>query len=392
MQMGIPSGDVMRGRISGKENCKKSFSIKRVGLKRRLLIFITLSMTTIILCNFTEEVSYNTIKITYKIIIDRGETIIMYDEQGVPYVDYGYDDGVFIGRQRNPVTISQKGLAYIGDYRNGYENSRQYFINCADWLLRNSVKHNGFSILEYTFPWPKYNMTPPWRSAMAQGQAVQFLANAHEQTQKKEYLIEARNLLNAFFIEVSNGGVTLKSPDKGWWYEEYAHEYGMTSMVLNGMMFAILGIHDYYQYTKENDAKYLFDQGVLALEKELPEYDHYGDSYYDILKNPSGVYHNTHVRLLDNLYEITGNDVFLEYHNRWQDFDDSPFIVKLICNPIPMRLAILLMNFMLLFLVLKTFAFLQWSARIIRRKDIFRSGHHLRQRILNGLVYFNRYH
>jgi hypothetical protein len=343
----------------------------------------------VILCNFTEDISYRTLKTAYKTIIDRGETEIKFDEQGVPYVDYGYDDGVFIGQQRNPVTVSQRGLIYIENYKNGDTSSRQLFINCADWLQKNSVKYDGYSTLEYNFPWPKYNMTAPWRSAMAQSQAIQLLVQAYKQTKNQEYLSEAKNLLNTFFIESFCGGVTIKTQEKGWWYEEYADENGVRSMVLNGMMFSILGIYEYYQYTMDKDAKYIFDQGILALEYYLPRYDNNGDSYYDIINTPSGTYHDTHIWQLDALYYITGNDVFKEYHNRWQSFDNNYFLIKLILNPIPTRLMILFMNFMVLLVILETIPYVHSKSGVIIRKTVIRSGKRYRQTKSN-LFYYNR--
>ena len=44
---------------------------------------------------------------------------IILDNSGVPIVDYGYIGGMYIGKQRNPVTISQRAFVYEEEYRNG---------------------------------------------------------------------------------------------------------------------------------------------------------------------------------------------------------------------------------------------------------------------------------
>ena len=202
-------------------------------------------------------------------------------------------------------------------------------------------------------------MTPPWRSGMAQGLALQVMVRAHRHTDDQGYLETGRVLLRAFFAEVREGGVTYRSPEKGWWYEEYADEGGKESRVLNGMMYALLGIYEYYNYTEDADAKYLFDQGVLALKSNLADYDNHGYSFYDALGNTVTKYHKVHVDLLSDLYDITGEELFESYSQRWGEHDSPPreakppFLIRLITKPTKTGFAVLLGNFVLVFLTLK---------------------------------------
>ena len=53
-------------------------------------------------------------------------------------------------------------------------------------------------------------MKPPWFSSMAQSQAIQALIKANNLTNDNRYLNLSDRLLNAFFIEVKDGGVTYK--------------------------------------------------------------------------------------------------------------------------------------------------------------------------------------
>lgn len=272
------------------------------------------------------------------------DSSMLVDDKGIPYVDYRTIHGIYIGLQRNPVTTSIKALDYYNEYKKtGAEILKIYFINNANWIVENAVYHpNGdFSILQYNFPWPFYNIESPWRSGMAQALAIQVLLKAHELTNTSEYLGTAKLLLNSFFVDVKSGGVTYKedvsgegSPaqvsdiralygtkgSQGWWYEEYAadNQGSMVSKVLNGMMFSVLGVYDYYQYTKDPEAKFLFDNGIVALKNDLLYYDNNGFSYYDILKTPaSEKYHKIHVELLQQLYDITGDHIFKDYHDKW---------------------------------------------------------------------------
>ena len=251
------------------------------------------------------------------------------DISGVPIVNYSYVFGEYVGLQRNPVTISQCALDSHLDYKQtGDETQREILINNSNWLANNAVSRGNYSVLEYNFPWPEYNLTAPWLSAMAQGQAIQALVKAHEVTNNNTYLETAKKLLNSFFVEVEDGGVTYKSPNSGWWYEEYAGIGGKEPRVLNGMMWTLIGIYSYYNYTNDPTAKFLFDQGILSLKNNLNRYEDkkYSYSYYDILKTQAPLYyHRAHLDLLDALYKITNENVFVDYYQKWLDYKTPPY-------------------------------------------------------------------
>jgi D-glucuronyl C5-epimerase C-terminus len=82
------------------------------------------------------------------------------------------------------------------------------------------------------------------------------------------------------------------------------------------MMFAVLGIYGYYEYINDSNAKYLFDQGVIALKKNMARYDYKNAySYYDILGNLSPLhYHNILIELSERLYDVTKEEIFKLYH------------------------------------------------------------------------------
>lgn len=245
---------------------------------------------------------------------------IIFDNHSIPIVDYGYIDNLYIGLQRNPITVAQTVLRYYQAFKKtGNENALHVLINNSNWLAENAVKHGNYSIFEYKFPYPIYGMKPIWRSGMAQGQGVQALTKAFQITGENKYLEVAKNLLNSFFVEVKNGGVTYKSPKQGWWYEEYAGINANQSRVLNGMIYTVLGIYDYYNLTHDSEAKFLFDQGVLALKNNLRYYDNNGHSYYDMLgKVATRLYHLTHINLLQKLYNVAKDPTFKFYLDRWK--------------------------------------------------------------------------
>lgn len=248
---------------------------------------------------------------------------IIIDDQGIPFKDYQTREGIFIGKQRNPVTSSQLAFRYYDDFmETGNQTSKKFFFANADWLISYSKNYGNYSIFEYDFVWPTYDLPLNWTDGMAQGQAIQVLIKAHELSNDQKYLDEANLLLNAFFVDINDGGVTYKTETEGWWFEHYAHKEGKAPRVLNGHIFALLGINDYYEYTKDPNAKFLFDQGVIALEKNLPKYDRNGYSTYDVLGNPSRNYHKIHQDLLERMYLLTNDELFLDYQKKWAKCDD----------------------------------------------------------------------
>jgi hypothetical protein len=188
------------------------------------------------------------------------------------------------------------------------------------------LKGNGiFSAYEFSFPWKNGNhsIDPPWKNAMVNGEALSPLAKAYKVTGNKTYIETAKRILNSFYVDVKDGGVAYKTQSSGFWYEEYASKNSTEEpRVLNGMIHAVLGINEYYKETNDTKAKYLFDQGILALKTDLPKYDLGGASYYDRLGLPANsFYRSLHVYQLKQLYDITHEPVFDILHDRWNAYN-----------------------------------------------------------------------
>lgn len=245
---------------------------------------------------------------------------VFYDGLGIPLVDYGYIDGVRIGVQRNPVTVAQKSWIWLRQFEQTKDTySYNYFFNCAQWLIENSKPFSGGLILPYKFEYPPYGLKPEWYSAMAQGQAVQTMVRAYRLSQNKAYLDFAKKMLKPLWVEVKNGGVTVRLSENAWWYEEYASKSVQPPMALNGTVFCLLGIHEYYLETGDEEARELFFKGTSAVLSMLDRFDCNGWSYYDLRKKVATYhYHRIHVNQMLQMYEITGEEKFLFYHNRWK--------------------------------------------------------------------------
>lgn len=266
-----------------------------------------------------------------------GESItISTDQNNLPVVDYGIMRGADIGKQYNPITISHSTWTNFDEYiKNNNQSAKEIFLNQVDWLVNNSVKKDNYTFFVYNFTFPPYNLEAPWYSAMAQTEALVPLLNAYKITQDKVYLTTAKSMLNVLFIDINDPckcGVTFKTPGNGWWYEEYANGHVDSPKVLNGMMFSLLNIYHYYNFTQDPDALYLFNQGILSLKNNLHNYDKNGTySSYDKNKGNAPIfYHKVHLCLLDKLYNITKESLFKQYYDNWtKSYNEQPNTEKI---------------------------------------------------------------
>jgi heparosan-N-sulfate-glucuronate 5-epimerase len=232
---------------------------------------------------------------------------VSYDSNGIPMVKY---NGVL---QYNPVTIEQKALyVYNVWVTKNDKTARANFFKFADWLVANQ-QPNGLWYYDFAFE----GQPVPWWSAMAQGQGISVLVRAYAALPQEKYKIAATNALNTFTRPISDHGVM--SSDNGTWYEEYlppAHPH-----VLNGMIFAIVGLKEYNQQFNDSFSKSLWDTGVVTLVNNLSRFDSGSWSYYDTNRYVASLsYHKLHISLLNTMYSLTGHHTFNDYRARFQKY------------------------------------------------------------------------
>jgi hypothetical protein len=152
-------------------------------------------------------------------------------------------------------------------------------------------------------PWAyphTFRLDPGWISAMAQGEAASLLVRLHRATGDERYAAGGRRLLGPVRVHVRAGGAGLEWHG-GWWPEEYPTD--PPSFVLNGGVFAILGMVDVADTLGDDDAVALARDGLAALVGGLRHWDLGWWSRYDLypFRMPqvaSLAYHDLHVDLL----------------------------------------------------------------------------------------------
>ena len=238
-------------------------------------------------------------------------------ESGVPKVDYGGATGV----RDNPVTVAQWGLS---NYSRGDVGP---LFTAADWLVDHQRPDGTWA---YDFDWrvasADDSLKAPWISGLAQGQALSVLARAHRLTGDERYLVTGRAALRPYSLPVEDGGVV-----RQWtglpFYEEYPT--ARPSLVLNGILFQLVGLHEWADETGDLDAESLWAAGEATAAQVIERYDlgaGGGSAYAGAFLEPGGpepipiagsVYEPIHPALAEEMHRLTGRPVYAEMAQRW---------------------------------------------------------------------------
>ena len=248
-----------------------------------------------------------------------------YDASGIPMLDYrGH-----IGLQYNPIAIAQYGL---GNYNLFVEEKsdqrKKRFLAAADWLVGNLVKNaHGVWVWNHHFDWEyRDTLKAPWYSGLAQGQGISLLVRAHHATHDPNYEAAARRAFESMLRLVDEGGVLFQDERSDVWIEEYLVE--PPTHILNGMIWALWGVHDYAMATRDPSAKDLFGKVVRTLERNLAQYDAGFWSLYEqsgtrLKMMASPFYHRLHIVQLRIMHQLTGLSFFAEYAELWESYERS---------------------------------------------------------------------
>jgi len=232
-----------------------------------------------------------------------------FDKNKIPKLNYHGD----IGLQYNPIAIAQWALGHYNLWRKT-QNKENYskFINGADWLVENlNLNSNNVHVWNHYFNWTyKETLVNPWYSGLAQGQGLSVLARAYKISQNQKYLEAAKKVYESFLIDTADGGVTFSDKEDNIWIEEYIMKNSPTH-ILNGFIWGLWGIYDYWLLTNNKEVKNLFDRYVETIFKNISKYDIGYWSLYElsnlkIKMRASIFYHKLHIVQLKILSEMTG--------------------------------------------------------------------------------------
>jgi heparosan-N-sulfate-glucuronate 5-epimerase len=237
-----------------------------------------------------------------------------FDEKGVPMVGWGKN------AYYSPVNIAQYGFILHTMYlEHKSEEIWDVLDACLKQIETNEVHEERGITWRDSKPSVRYNTGEHWASAMIQGECLSFYLRMYQLTQNSLLLEKAHRIFDFMFVPFTEGGVYMTDEEGNVWLEEYPSE--PQSKVLNGFVYALFGVYDYYRVTQSEKAKKLFDAGVLTLEKNMKFFDAGYWSYYDLYRKELVKYYyqkNVHTPQLEALYKITQKEVFNTYAVKWK--------------------------------------------------------------------------
>lgn len=211
--------------------------------------------------------------------------------------------------------------------RTGEEGHKKKFIRAANWLC-DHLEQNSCAvwIWNHHFDWEYRSLLKaPRYSGLAQGQGISLLVRAAHETGEPHYMQAAQRAFGSFLKRIHEGGVTFLNKD-AIGFEEYVVD--PPTHILNGFIWAIWGVYDYFLVTRDTTARQLFQEAVNTLRRNLPLYDLGFWSLYEqsgtlLPMIASRFYHRLHIAQLNVMYRLTSDEVFARYADGWEHYVSS---------------------------------------------------------------------
>jgi heparosan-N-sulfate-glucuronate 5-epimerase len=245
------------------------------------------------------------------------------DSASVPMLDYRGAKGL----QYNPIAIAQYCLGNHSLWLDNQSDDRLNRVETsANWLVDNlKPNEHGVDVWTHNFDWEYVErLVTPWHSGLAQGQGMSALLRAHQATGNDKYLDAAKRAFEAFESGVNHGGVIYSDPEGNPWIEEYI--VSTPTHILNGFLWAMWGVHDFYLATSDQRAKSLWDNCLKTLTTNLEQFDLGWWSLYDqsgsrlLPMISSNFYHSLHIVQLEIMSKLTGDKAFAELASTWDAY------------------------------------------------------------------------
>ena len=230
----------------------------------------------------------------------------------------------------HPTVICRRALTSYHKYKETNDiEAKKIFNNQLNWLENNFSKYKKNYGYWY-FPNKSrkvYNLDPYWNSGLTQAFGIGVCFMAYDLYNDKSYLKMATQAFKGYLIPVEKGGLYRELENEYTWFEEYPTS--KPSLVLNGFIFSLAGVKNYYDNTGDPLAKKMFDDGVESLKNRLPLYDEEFISKYRLLEDTGQKakesYHRLHIWQLTWLYIITGDKVFYDYAKKFLEVKRTDF-------------------------------------------------------------------
>ena len=231
------------------------------------------------------------------------------DEDGVPLADYG-DQGSF----HNSIITAQYALGLMTAGRG--DDARIQLDSLVD-EQESEGEFAGFWVMPQDnrkYPW----LRSPWTSALASGTCLSALLRGWQLFGNERYRLAAAAAYEALHEPRTEMVLVIEDGDD-LWYEEYPAEPPLH--VLNGHIYALLGVADHARATGDFEADDRWRLAAATTLRHLDEFDLGYWSAYDLrFREPVALHYqkNIHVPQLRILAALTGEQRFATVADRWE--------------------------------------------------------------------------
>ena len=211
------------------------------------------------------------------------------------------------------ITIFQYGLgAYDLHIMTGDAKYKKLFMRTVEWAQKNQENTGAWDAFSFIGAKKPY-------SSMAQGEGASLLVRAYKETGDEKYLDAAQKAIDFMCLAINEGGCTEYRGEK-MWFKEYIEE----SVVLNGWIFSIWGLYDYWKATNDLRYKRILDKAIVTLESDIALFDcGYWSKYNMETKLTSPFYHRLHIAQLKVMHDLFECGSFIEYAKKWENYQQN---------------------------------------------------------------------
>ncbi|MDH3892553.1 MAG: D-glucuronyl C5-epimerase family protein [candidate division Zixibacteria bacterium] len=223
----------------------------------------------------------------------------------------------------HPVGMTHKLYALIDVYhRTGDTTLLQLANKYTTRLIKEAMIFDTAMYFPYHIDYKVHRrddalLRAPWFSGMAQGEALGVLVRMFKIT-KDSTLLEFSHRVFSSFLRLrsdSSPWTVFRDSCGCYWIEEYPTQ--PPSMTLNGFIFAIYGLYDYFLLTADPRAEMVLEDCLSTIKNYLPLFRRTGGiSFYNLHFRRFDVnYHRVHIDQLRDLARMTDDPFF----DHWAD-------------------------------------------------------------------------
>jgi hypothetical protein len=239
--------------------------------------------------------------------IDSQAAPFMVDPHNAAFSPYAWGEQVF-------------KMCLFAEKFQSIEEFRPRIEEMVSWIEKTFREQDKALYVEIPFAYNVYDkkFTPPWYSAFANGVVTTGLLKAYHTTGNKRYEDLASGLVRGLLSlrnrsDQNHPWVSMVDKNGFLWFEEYPCSEEPMIHVLNGHIFAIQGLYDYYLSDPRPEVLLCIRAGITTDHKYLDEYRVPGDIHRYSLYPKAGPDYGQlrNLSQLQWLYDITGEPYFM---------------------------------------------------------------------------------